>query len=387
MIRLINLHTFSRSKAGYDPVDGACWGWPGQYARALASSEKFANFAIESWSIDSELKQEERFEFNNVKFRIFPSRVWLSPGREQSLKLVDAIYELEREQLLLHLHSFFTWPTFDVIQRFHNRLPIIAHYHGAPLSPFLAPNLKRIAGLPIILAEQMAFGRAAHQVGTWLTTNEQDLRRLLDIQSATFCPMAPDVQVFSMIDRDLARKRLGLLDGKYLLFAGGFAQIKNLDLVLNAMPRVLKETPINLLIVGPTLEPSYELAMRRKIKQLDLQSSVQIIGRVDQKNLNDYYNAADLLLVSSFPGEGMPTTLLEALAVGLPVVATPIGIVPYAAKRTSKQVFVAQSNPSAYASTILSALQSTQSTRSPNILWTWEDVRRTVLPIYKKLAN
>jgi glycosyltransferase involved in cell wall biosynthesis len=54
---------------------------------------------------------------------------------------------------------------------------------------------------------------------------------------------------------------------------------------------------------------------------------VQLLGNRPQAELVELYNAADALVLAS-SREGMPNVVLEALACGLPVVATAVGGVP-----------------------------------------------------------
>ena len=63
------------------------------------------------------------------------------------------------------------------------------------------------------------------------------------------------------------------------------------------------------------------------MERLGLVARVRFLGSVPQAELCSYYNAADALVLAS-SREGMPNVVLEAMACGTPVVATPVGGVP-----------------------------------------------------------
>jgi teichuronic acid biosynthesis glycosyltransferase TuaC len=56
----------------------------------------------------------------------------------------------------------------------------------------------------------------------------------------------------------------------------------------------------------------------------DIDLGMHIISRIDQKELVDYYNSADLLLLTSF-SEGSPNVIKEAMACNCPIVSTDVG--------------------------------------------------------------
>ncbi|MBN1433557.1 glycosyltransferase family 4 protein [Candidatus Fermentibacterales bacterium] len=83
-----------------------------------------------------------------------------------------------------------------------------------------------------------------------------------------------------------------------------------------------------LLIVGkPDYNAPYAAMVRERIRQLGMQERVEFLGMVDQAELERLYSASDIfLLPSRWEGYGM--AIAEAMARGLPVVATAVGAVP-----------------------------------------------------------
>lgn len=103
------------------------------------------------------------------------------------------------------------------------------------------------------------------------------------------------------------------------LFVGRVAHEKNIDFLIDALAIACKRLPELLLLVtgeGPALD-----ALRHKAKAMGLGENVRFLGYLDrEKELPDCYAAADVFTFASRT-ETQGLVLLEAMAMGLPVVA------------------------------------------------------------------
>ena len=141
-----------------------------------------------------------------------------------------------------------------------------------------------------------------------------------------------DSDLFSPLgDRAAERQRLarahpGLrADGEWVLFTGRFQAQKAPLRMLEAFARVCRQRPgATLLLAG---EGNLKEDMVRKAAELGIQKNVVFLDPIPQAELPPFYRAADAFLLAS-DYEGMPISVLEALACGLPVAATPVGEVP-----------------------------------------------------------
>ncbi|MBV0925215.1 glycosyltransferase family 4 protein [Halomicroarcula limicola] len=100
---------------------------------------------------------------------------------------------------------------------------------------------------------------------------------------------------------------------------------KGLDVLLKAIGEIARrEDNVPHLFVGGDggLKPEYE-AMAR---QLEITDHVTFLGRVPESDLPTYYSLADTFVLPSLSSaqEGFGLVLLEALACGTPVIATPV---------------------------------------------------------------
>ena len=101
-----------------------------------------------------------------------------------------------------------------------------------------------------------------------------------------------------------------------IVTVGRLHPVKNHPLLLDAFTRVLDVRPAQLWIVG---EGPYRAEIEERIERLALAGSVQLLGEV--ANPYPIIKAADLLVLSSNL-EGFGNVLVEAMALGTPVVST-----------------------------------------------------------------
>jgi len=169
--------------------------------------------------------------------------------------------------------------------------------------------------------------------------------------------------------------------GPHLVTAGRLSREKGFDLLLAAMPSVLEHFPqtrLTLLGEGPLAA-----VLNAQSRQLGLSEVVDFPGF--QHNPWRYFRHANLFVLPS-RYEGLPNALLEALAVGTPVVATdcPGGLREIQA--CCKQiVLVPPEDPRALAEAIVKACNRTKTEReSPKENLSSYDVDR-VIEKYEKL--
>ena len=119
-------------------------------------------------------------------------------------------------------------------------------------------------------------------------------------------------------DKYAIKKRLGIeADKKIITFSGRLVQRKRVDLLLRAVSKIVKaRRDIRVVILGhgELLEDLQGLA-----PELSIREYVSFKGFVS--NILDYLHVADIFVLTS-DMEGMPNSLLEAMACGLPVIAS-----------------------------------------------------------------
>jgi len=123
-------------------------------------------------------------------------------------------------------------------------------------------------------------------------------------------------------------------DRHVILIVGRLSREKDHLTLLRALERMRSKLDPHLLIVG---EGPERARIEREIQQLGLSGQVTLTGH--QRSAEPYYGIANLVVLSSL-SEGSPNVLLEAMAAGVPVVATQVGGIPEIVKHEESALLV-----------------------------------------------
>jgi glycosyltransferase involved in cell wall biosynthesis len=159
-----------------------------------------------------------------------------------------------------------------------------------------------------------------------------------------------DLKLFHPTDRAQVRTELGM-DGRTLLSVGHLIERKGHHVVISALPRL---QAFSLVIVGDGSERDGLVALSRK---LGVSDRVRFVGGVPHEMLFRYYGAADALVLAS-SREGWPNVLLEAMACGTPVVATPVWGNPEIVSSAAAGLLMRDRSPEALADAVEALFRS-----------------------------
>ncbi len=235
--------------------------------------------------------------------------------------------------------------------------PDVIHAHSPVLDAVPAIRVGRKLGIPVVYEIRAFWEDAAVDHGstkegslrykltraleTWAVKNAdavtvicEGLRNDLVARGIapgkiTVIPNAVDVDQFSMGGKPEAelKMKLGLGNSRVLGFIGSFYAYEGLDLLIAALPTILRQMPdVKVLLVGGGPQ---DTALKQQVMALELKDRVVFAGRVPHDEVNRYYDLIDVLVYARHPMRltelVTPLKPLEAMAQGRLMVASDVG--------------------------------------------------------------
>lgn len=260
----------------------------------------------------------------------FPVTRELALLRRLGRRIEEVAREIKPD--LIHAHS----PVLNVLPAFAvgRRLGIPVTYeirafwedasvdHGTTREGSLRYRLTRAL-------ETYAVRKADHVFTICEGLRKDILARGVGSNKVSVVPNAVDPESFALsgVPDGALRSRLGLGDGPVVGFIGSFYAYEGLDLLIDAMPRLLAHEPaLRLLLVGGGPQDDN---LRAQAARLGLADKIIFTGRVPHKDVSRYYDQIDVL---AYPRHSMrltelvtPLKPLEAMAQGRIFVASDVG--------------------------------------------------------------
>lgn len=237
---------------------------------------------------------------------------------------------------------------FELIVEEHKREPFdLIHAYFLPMAGFVGAYAGKYLGIPSVVSirgndiERAAFDPSkfshvmyALQHANAVTTNASELAKKAKAflnRDIHIIPNGIDTERFKPIEKNsVLAEALGLVDEKkkeerkfVIGFVGELREKKGLATLLSGYTQITKTMPISLLIVGEVREGE-DKKFFEEFKSANPQLSITVTGHVPHKDLPAYYSLMDVFVHPSLR-DGMPNAVLEAMACGKTVIATPVG--------------------------------------------------------------
>ncbi len=209
--------------------------------------------------------------------------------------------------------AFFGAPSGIVTWLLHPwlRVPYVVALRGGDVPGFRPYDFARYHRLLAPLLRRVWRQAAA------VVANSQGLRTL----AQRFAPEVPIAVIPNGVDPQRFRppSHRAWLPPR-LLFVGRLVYQKGLDVLLQALAALPREQDWHLTLVG---DGPYRATLEQQATTLGLRARLTFVGWQPPERIPTFYAAANLFVFPS-RDEGMPNAVLEAMAAGLPVVATAI---------------------------------------------------------------
>ncbi|MBI2052707.1 MAG: glycosyltransferase family 4 protein [Candidatus Ryanbacteria bacterium] len=163
------------------------------------------------------------------------------------------------------------------------------------------------------------------------------------MQDVHIIPNGVEEKYFEEVGERELKKNLGFSQNEKIILSVSRLEEKNglADLLRALAFLIPKYHPLKLLVVG---EGSLREQLENLALKLHLGNSAIFLGKIPHENLLDYYQASDVFARPSL-SEGLGTAFLEAMAAGVPVVATPVGGIADFLKDGETGIMVEPGNP------------------------------------------
>ena len=246
-------------------------------------------------------------------------------------------------------YSIPTVGSFSIFLKAVNSSKIV-HAHGHPyLTSLTAGKLAKSYGKPFVLTQHNTFIEYNNMFDNVerlndLTIGKQNLRnadRIIAVSSATkdyvlrlgakpkkvkVLHNGVDLAKFRPLagKKEEMRRKLGISQNAIVVLTVRRLVYKNGvgTLIEGANIAVKKNPRIVFLAVGKGPDSD---SIKLRIQQLGIADNFKLAGFVSDADLPFHYNVADLFVLPSKSGEGLPLVALEAMACALPVIATDVG--------------------------------------------------------------
>lgn len=280
-------------------------------------------------------------------------------------------------------HSFFTVPCgfLSLLFKWQYGIPYIISLRGADVPGFSGRfSLLYYFLTPII----KIIWKKAEKVVACSTGLKELAQKTNPIQNMEVIPNGINTELF----KPDAVRRPG---DKFIVTQGGtrLTERKGIKYLIKAIHIISSHYPrIYLKIIG---EGDEKESLENQCRELGIDSRVEFLGKIPNQKLPVYYQEASLFILPSL-NEGMSNAMLEALASGLPIIATNTGGASELVRESQNGFLIKMKNASDIADKIMIFLKNKdlcriygENSRKIAESMSWEKVADKYYEAYKKV--
>jgi glycosyltransferase involved in cell wall biosynthesis len=234
-------------------------------------------------------------------------------------EMFQALDHLMRRHHYAVLHGFFLYPAAFIAG-------LVGRLHGAKVIASIRGNdVGKYAFDPL----RHGFVRSALENADAVTSVATSLLELAD---RALAPLGGRGRtILNSIDpaRLAPRERPELsLEGTVIGSSGLFRYKKGLVHLFKALESLNGGLDYTLLMAGDWFGPEDRDVLTREIDRHGLGNRTRVTGRIAPERMGDYLRLFDIMVFPSLFSEGCPISMLEAMALGRPIVASRVAAIP-----------------------------------------------------------
>lgn len=296
-----------------------------------------------------DLATTNRFSFLNIRYFIC-----------QVFQLINLLLNIRPQ--IVHLSvtagwSFWKILTFLLISR-ALKAKTVAHIHGGAFNIFFEhshPVAKRIIAWGLNKADVVVA-----LSNWWKEFYLQQISSALNVVVISNCPE----ETFKYSGSEILEERR---NGNTILFVGSIGTRKGVFDILQAVPKVVSDFPLaKFVFLGKEEFEGEQEKINAICRNMHIEEYVNFKGHVTGEEKYRYYSDASIFILPSY-AENLPFSVLEAMAMGLPVITTPVGGIPEIFEDNENGFLVNSGDSNELANKILLLLNDPQSRRNIGI--------------------
>ncbi|MCL0079869.1 glycosyltransferase family 4 protein [Dehalococcoidia bacterium] len=306
------------------------------------------------------------------------------------LSTLRLYFVIKRSRIdLIHTHSQFPGIAVLIARSLLRwKIPVVHTIHNSYLlmRPSKANKLKHALEVFVL--------KMADHIIVETETGYKNLIREFGIsqQRITVIPQGLDLE---SLDINKNTRSQSKQKSKVMLYVGRICPRKNQMVILKAAPQVLERHPeAKFKFVGPTEDKAYFKSLCDIVKQ-KLSPHVGFAGELSGESLLEVYRSAFVFIFPSLY-ETQGVVLLEAMAFGMPVIASKIGPIEDIVKlEPGSAILIDPHSPDEIAEAIIRVLENEElrkelSRKGRKLVlehFRWEQIANEILKVYNQVAS
>ena len=290
---------------------------------------------------------------------------------------------------ILHVHTVTTDGYVGMLINEKYKLPIVCSLRGSDINTYPYRDKLTMLLTKKVLSKADQIVSVSHALKSTAETIANPLRPIRVLHNGC------DLMDFSFNEEDriAIRKDLGIMNNdRVIIFVGDIKKIKGVFELINSFITLkAKYSDIHLIVLGEGPENNN---IKNIIHLNNMNNNVHLIGTRPHHEISKWLSASDIFALPTY-NEGLPNVVLEAMACGLPVVATSVGGIPEIVEDGKSGILIKKKDPVSLAKAIESLLSDVKLAKIMGMKgreiaeskFSWQKNSETLIEIYNEVIS